>query len=84
MVKAIHGSYVIPYHPNGPDTEPALEVDFTPPFKRVHIYDDLEVKLGVKLPAPDTLHTEGEFPVLGACFLSRPQGLGRHCQGQGR
>ncbi|CAD5234693.1 unnamed protein product [Bursaphelenchus xylophilus] len=58
MVYTIHGTYKLPYHPNGPGSEPTLEVDFTPPFKRVHIYDDLEAKLGVKLPPPETLHTE--------------------------
>lgn len=32
MVKDIHGSYKIQYHPNGPD-HPPVEIDFTPPFK---------------------------------------------------
>ncbi|PAV65116.1 hypothetical protein WR25_22297 isoform B [Diploscapter pachys] len=57
MVMFIHGTYKVPYHPNGPDTEPVYEVDFTPPFKRVHMYQGLEEVLGVKLPPPDTLHT---------------------------
>lgn len=57
MVMFIHGTYKIQYHPNGPETEPAYEVDFTPPFKRVQMYAGLEEVLGVKLPAPDTLHT---------------------------
>ncbi|WKX98453.1 hypothetical protein Q1695_013831 [Nippostrongylus brasiliensis] len=58
MVMYIHGKYKIEYHPNGPGTEPALEVDFTPPFKRVNMYEGLEKALGVKLPSPDTLDTE--------------------------
>jgi lysyl-tRNA synthetase class 2 len=58
MVMFIHGKHKIQYHPNGPETEPVYEVDFTPPFKRVHMYEGLEEVLKVKLPAPDTLHTE--------------------------
>ncbi|PIO60197.1 putative lysine--tRNA ligase [Teladorsagia circumcincta] len=58
MVMFIHGKYKIVYHPNGPGTEPALEIDFTPPFKRVNMYEGLEKALGVKLPPPDTLKTE--------------------------
>ncbi|KAK5979612.1 Lysine--tRNA ligase [Trichostrongylus colubriformis] len=58
MVMFIHGKYQIVYHPNGPGTEPALELDFTPPFKRVNMYEGLEKALNVKLPPPDTLKTE--------------------------
>jgi len=49
MVKAIHGSYKIPYHPNGPD-HPAVEVDFTPPFRRISLLDGLEEHAGIKVP----------------------------------
>uniref|UniRef100_A0A8R1DNE4 Lysine--tRNA ligase n=1 Tax=Caenorhabditis japonica TaxID=281687 RepID=A0A8R1DNE4_CAEJA len=58
MVLSIKGTYKIDYHPNGPNTEPVYEVDFTPPFKRVHMYDGLAEKLNAKLPDPSTLHTE--------------------------
>ncbi|KAI6244059.1 Lysine--tRNA ligase [Aphelenchoides fujianensis] len=58
MVLAIHNSYKIKYHPNGVGTEPVHEVDFTPPFKRVHMYDGLREALGVELPPPDKLDTE--------------------------
>ncbi|VDM43357.1 unnamed protein product [Toxocara canis] len=34
-----------------------LQIDFTPPFKRVNMYEGLQQVLGVELPAPDTLHT---------------------------
>lgn len=47
---------MITYQPEGPDTE-AVTVDFTPPFKRVNLYDGLEEKLGVQLPSPETLDT---------------------------
>lgn len=56
MVKAITGSTKITYHPDGPDGE-AWEIDFTPPFKRFDLMDDLAKELGVTLPDPQTLHT---------------------------
>uniref|UniRef100_A0A1I8EE23 Lysine--tRNA ligase n=1 Tax=Wuchereria bancrofti TaxID=6293 RepID=A0A1I8EE23_WUCBA len=46
------------YHPNGIGEEPIYEVDFTPPFQRVNIYDGLQEKLGVKFPPADTLDTD--------------------------
>lgn len=57
MVQFIHGKYVIDYHPNGQGTEPCYKVDFTPPFKRVHMWEGLEEALKCKLPLPNTLHT---------------------------
>ncbi|XP_023035257.1 lysine--tRNA ligase isoform X1 [Drosophila willistoni] len=56
MVKAIRGSYKVTYHPDGPDG-PALELDFTPPFKRVSMIKTLEEKLQVKFPSADTFNT---------------------------
>jgi lysyl-tRNA synthetase class 2 len=56
----IHGTHEITYRPNGPDTEPVYQVDFTPPFKRVMMYDALAETLGMKLPDPSTLDTEGK------------------------
>ncbi|XP_033323178.2 lysyl-tRNA synthetase isoform X2 [Megalopta genalis] len=55
MVKSIHGSYKIIYHPEGPEGE-AVEIDFTPPFKRVSMMKTLEEVLKVKLP-PSELGT---------------------------
>ena len=69
MVMEIHGSYKITVRPNGPGTEPAYEVDFTPPFKRVHLYEGLEEALKVKLPAPETLGTTGKRARLVRCRL---------------
>nr|XP_006822025.1 PREDICTED: lysine--tRNA ligase-like [Saccoglossus kowalevskii] len=54
MVKSVHGSYKIVYHPEGQDGEEAWEVDFTPPFRRIRMIPDLEKELGVKLPAADS------------------------------
>merc|ERR1711973_934670 len=57
MVHSMFGSYKVKYHPEGPEG-PEWEVDFTPPFKRLRMFPDLEKALGEKLPKPDQLHTE--------------------------
>ncbi|XP_076370976.1 lysine--tRNA ligase-like isoform X1 [Tachypleus tridentatus] len=54
MVKTFIGSYKLTYHPDGYDGEP-MEIDFTPPFRRVKMIPDLEKALGVKLPDPRDL-----------------------------
>ncbi|KAK0088930.1 hypothetical protein PV326_004672 [Microctonus aethiopoides] len=56
MVKSIHGSYKVIYHPDGPEGE-AVEIDFTPPFKKVFMIKTLEEKLNVKFPDADKLNT---------------------------
>lgn len=56
MVKSIHGSYKIKYHPKGPE-EQEYEIDFTPPFKRISMISSLEEILQVKFPAADKLNT---------------------------
>lgn len=57
MVKHVTGGYKIKYQPNGPDGE-AWEIDFTPPFKRFSIIEELERQLNVKFPPADQLHTD--------------------------
>lgn len=64
MVKHLTGGYKITYHPDGPEGK-AVEIDFTPPFKRVSMMEELEKVLGERLPAPENLDTEGEFNILG-------------------
>ncbi|CAG9099209.1 Lysine--tRNA ligase [Plutella xylostella] len=56
MVKSIHGTYKVKYHPDGPDGE-EVEIDFTPPFARVPMIATLEKVLNVKLPPADKLDT---------------------------
>lgn len=56
MVMAIHGSYKIKYHPDGPEGV-EQEIDFTPPFKRVSMIKTLEETLQVKFPAADTFNS---------------------------
>jgi len=57
MIKQIFGSYKVTFHPDGPEGE-AKEIDFTPPFRRLRMFPDLEKELGEKLPSPDKLDTE--------------------------
>ena len=47
---AAQGSYKIQYHANGTD-QPPVEIDFTPPFRRISMVSGLEEAMGVKLPA---------------------------------
>uniref|UniRef100_L7M2N4 Lysine--tRNA ligase n=1 Tax=Rhipicephalus pulchellus TaxID=72859 RepID=L7M2N4_RHIPC len=63
MVKFLTGSYKIKYHPEGADG-PALEIDFTPPFRRVRMLPDLEKALGTKLPDPEKLATPESVALL--------------------
>lgn len=57
MVKHITGGYTVTYHPDGPEGQ-AYEIDFTPPFRRVSMVDELEKVLQVKLPPTDQFETE--------------------------
>lgn len=59
MVYKLRGSYKIPYHPEGQENkENVIEIDFTPPFKRIPMMQGLEDAIGVKLPAATELDTE--------------------------
>ncbi|XP_073987716.1 lysyl-tRNA synthetase isoform X2 [Rhodnius prolixus] len=57
MVKSIYGTYKISYHPEGENSSEVVEIDFTPPFKKIRMFPTLEETLGVKLPTPDQLST---------------------------
>jgi len=48
MVKSIHNSFTVPYHPNGPDGEEVI-IDFTPPYKKIDMLEDLK-RQGVEIP----------------------------------
>lgn len=59
MVFEIHGSYKIKYHPDGlKNKENEIEIDFSPPWKRMPMMKTLGEVLGIKMPANDQLHTE--------------------------
>ncbi|KAG5422272.1 KRS1 [Candida metapsilosis] len=62
MVKEITGDYKITYHPEGPEGE-AMTLDFSRPWKRVNMIEELEKVYNVKFPTGDQLHTAetGEF-----------------------
>ncbi|CAM9539236.1 unnamed protein product [Ascophyllum nodosum] len=62
MVKKICGSYKIKYH-LVPDEEP-MEVDFTPPFRRVSMLDGLEEVLKCKLPSLDDPDVDAKLQAL--------------------
>ena len=63
MVKSIHGSYKVIYHPDGLEGE-AVEIDFTPPFKRVSMMKTLEEVLKISLPKPENLGSPEAAQVL--------------------
>ena len=56
MVKTIHGTYKVTYHPDGEGGEP-VEIDFTPPFKRVSMVKTLEEVLNVRFPKATEFNT---------------------------
>lgn len=62
MVKEITGSYKVTYHPDGPEGK-ALELDFSRPWKRVNMMEELEKVYKVKFPSGHDIHTEeaGKF-----------------------
>ena len=49
LVMELKGSYKIQYHANGPDKEP-VEIDFSPPWRRVSMIEELESLLDTKFP----------------------------------
>jgi len=59
MVYAIKGSYKIKYHPkeDGKDDK-EIEIDFTPPFRRIPMMKGLEEALKTKMPPNDELANE--------------------------
>lgn len=50
LVHSIFGTYKIKYHPNGREDEQVVEIDFSPPFRRVDMMEELERILDTKLP----------------------------------
>jgi len=48
MVMELNGSYIVKYHPDGPDhPENVVDIDFTPPWPRVSMMKGIEDKCGV-------------------------------------
>uniref|UniRef100_A0A8C8ZLA8 Lysine--tRNA ligase n=1 Tax=Prolemur simus TaxID=1328070 RepID=A0A8C8ZLA8_PROSS len=63
MVKHITGGYKVTYHPDGPEGQ-AYIIDFTPPFRRISMVEELEKAVGVKLPDTDLFETEETRQIL--------------------
>eukprot|EP00927_Polykrikos_kofoidii_P064908 TRINITY_DN60715_c0_g1_i1.p1 TRINITY_DN60715_c0_g1~~TRINITY_DN60715_c0_g1_i1.p1 ORF type:complete len:713 (+),score=112.22 TRINITY_DN60715_c0_g1_i1:111-2141(+) len=49
MVHRLKGSYLLEYHPDGPDGR-VLTMDFTPPWPRISMVEEIESRAGVELP----------------------------------
>jgi len=45
IVYSVKGSYKVEYHPDGPEGN-AVEIDFTPPFRRLPMISSLEEATG--------------------------------------
>lgn len=58
MVKSIHGTHKIKYHPIDAEDSPEFEIDFSPPFRRIKMIPALEEILGVKFPNPIDFGTD--------------------------
>jgi len=69
LVIHLFGTYKIKYHVNGLDQEP-VEINFTPPFKRLNLIEDLERATGETFPLPTEFTTSGlkEFISLSRLF----------------
>ncbi|KAM7461580.1 hypothetical protein LguiA_029701 [Lonicera macranthoides] len=49
MIKELTGGHKVKYHANGLDSEP-IEIDFTPPFRRIDMIKDLERMANLSIP----------------------------------
>ncbi|KAI7966973.1 hypothetical protein MJO29_000250 [Puccinia striiformis f. sp. tritici] len=50
VYKLNKGSYKIKYHPEGPNSSKTFELDFSTPWKRFNMIEELETQLNVKFP----------------------------------
>ncbi|KAK4792802.1 hypothetical protein SAY86_023237 [Trapa natans] len=66
MVKELTGGYKIKYHANGLDKEP-IEIDFTPPFRRIDMVEELEKAAGLNIPK-DFSSEEANKYLVEACM----------------
>ncbi|XP_076949827.1 lysine--tRNA ligase-like [Bidens hawaiensis] len=65
MVKELTGGYKIKYHANGLDNDP-IEIDFTPPFRRIDMIEELEKIANLNIPK-DLAGEEANKYLLDAC-----------------
>ncbi|CAM0873740.1 unnamed protein product [Alopecurus aequalis] len=65
MVKELTGGYRINYHANGVDNPP-IEIDFTPPFRRIDMIEGLEAMAKLEIPK-DLSSDEANKYFIDAC-----------------
>ncbi|XP_074291972.1 lysine--tRNA ligase, cytoplasmic-like [Silene latifolia] len=65
MVKELTGGYVVKYHANGLDKDP-ITIDFTPPFRRIDMIDELEKMADLNIPK-DLASEEANKYLIDAC-----------------
>ncbi|XP_038721790.1 lysine--tRNA ligase, cytoplasmic-like isoform X2 [Tripterygium wilfordii] len=66
MVKELTGGSKIKYHANGLDKDP-IEIDFTPPFRRIDMIEDLEKEANLNIPK-DLSSEEANMYLADACL----------------
>ncbi|TVU46306.1 hypothetical protein EJB05_05832 [Eragrostis curvula] len=66
MVKELTGGYKIQYHANGV-TNPPIEIDFTPPFRRIDMIEELEAMADLKIPDLSKHPEEANIYLIKAC-----------------
>ncbi|MBA0613111.1 hypothetical protein Godav_013620, partial [Gossypium davidsonii] len=65
MVKELTGGYRIKYHSNGLESDP-IEIDFTPPFRRLDMVEELEKMANLNIPK-DFSSDEANKYLVDAC-----------------
>ncbi|CAL9771841.1 unnamed protein product [Musa acuminata subsp. burmannicoides] len=65
MVKSLTGGYKIKYHANGVDKDP-IEIDFTPPFRRIDMIEGLETMANLSIPKDISSEAANKY-LLDAC-----------------
>ncbi|KAL3828884.1 hypothetical protein ACJIZ3_017686 [Penstemon smallii] len=66
MVKELTGGYKIKYHANGLNNDP-IEIDFTPPFRRIDMIGELEKIANLSIPK-DLSSEEANKYLIDACL----------------
>lgn len=61
MVKEITGSFVIQFHPDPEDKEKVVSIDFSPPWRRISMMEELEKCLGEAFPKDLASEEANEF-----------------------
>ncbi|CAI9107011.1 OLC1v1006276C1 [Oldenlandia corymbosa var. corymbosa] len=65
MVKELTGDYKVMYHANGQGNDP-IEIDFTPPFRRIDMISELEKMANLNIPK-DLSSDEANKYLVDAC-----------------